>query len=148
MSGTNRDLLFWSRNRCFACKNYRWDLGPTETCNSSPKGAVLLAQNHRWGLERIKSIYSCALHAFMCAQNNRWGLGPIQTCYSGPEVSVLHAKTTGAVFDTQRLVILTLKSLFCMHKITGEGWKQYSLFILVLSKQLCLLQTTDEVWDP
>ena len=29
MSGTHRDLLFWSRSRCFACKNHRWGLGPT-----------------------------------------------------------------------------------------------------------------------
>ena len=72
-------------------------------------------------------------------------LGPIETCYSGPEVAVLHAKTTGGVLDPQRLVILVLKSLFCMHKTTGEGWNQYSLFILVLSTLLCVLKTTDEV---
>ena len=81
----------------------------------------------------------------MCAQNNRWRLGPIQICKSGPEVAVLHAKTTGEVFDPQRLEILALKSLFCMHKTTGEGWNQYSLFIIVLSTQLCVLKTTDEV---
>ena len=56
--------------------------------------------------------------------------------------------TRGDVFDPQRLVILVLKSLFCMHKATGEGWIQYCLFILVLSSQLCVLKTTDEVWDP
>ena len=70
---------------------------------------------------------------------------PIETCYSGPEVAVLHAKTTGGVLDPQRLVILVLKSLFCMHKTTGEGWNQYSLFILVLSTLFCVLKTTDEV---
>ena len=53
MSGTHRDLFFWSRSRCFECKNHRWGLGPTETCNSSPKVAVLHAQNHRWGMEPI-----------------------------------------------------------------------------------------------
>ena len=67
---------------------------------------------------------------------------------SGPEGAVLHAKTIGEVFDPQRLVILVLNSLFCMHKATGEGWNQWSLFILVLSSQLCVLKTTDEVWDP
>ena len=66
---------------------------------------------------------------------------------SGPEFAVLHAKTTGWVLDLQRLVILVLKSLFCMHKTTGDGWNQYSLFIFVLSTQLCVLKTTDEVWD-
>ena len=48
----------------------------------------------------------------------------------------------------QRLVILVLKSLFCMHKTTGEGCKQYSTYILVLSTLLCVLKTTDEVWEP
>ena len=71
MSGTHRDLLFWSRSRCFACINHRWGLGPTETCNSSPKVAVLHAQNHRRGLEPIQSIYSCAKHAVRCAQIHR-----------------------------------------------------------------------------
>ena len=82
------------------------------------------------------------------AQNDRSSLGSMETCYSGPEVAVLHAKTSGVVFDRQRLEILALKSLFFMHKSTGEGWNQYSLFILVLSTKLCVLKTTDEVWDP
>ena len=81
-------------------------------------------------------------------RKDRSCLGPIETCYSGPEVAVLHAKTTGGVLDPQRLVILVLKSLFCMHKTTGEGWNPYCLFILVLSTLLCVLKTTDEVWDP
>ena len=49
--------------------------------------------------------------------------------------------------DTLRLVILVLKSLFCMHKTTGEGCKQYCLFNLVLSMLLCELKATDEVWN-
>ena len=65
---------------------------------------------------------SCdAKHAVEHAQNDRSCLGPIETCYSGPEVAVLHAKSTSGVFDPQRHVILVLKSLFCMHKTTGEG---------------------------
>ena len=100
MPGTNRDLLFWSRSRCFTWKKHRWGLGPTETCNFSPIAAVL------------------------------------------------HGKTTGGVWDPQRIVILALKSLFCMHKTTGEGWNPYSLDTLVLSTLLCVLKTTDEVWDP
>ena len=61
------------------------------------------------------------------AQNDRSSLGPIETCYSGPEGAVLHAKTTGEVFDPQKLVILVLKSPFCMHKATGEAWDPYRL---------------------
>ena len=87
-------------------------------------------------------------YAVLRAQNDRWGLVPLETCYSGPEVVVFHVKTTGGVFDPQRLVILVLKALFCMHKTTGEGWNQYSIFIVVQSTQLCVLKTTDEVWDP
>ena len=153
MSGTLRDLLFWSRIRCFACKNHRWGLGPTGTCysdarhtvlhtenhrwglgpldtsNCGHKIAVLNAQNHRWGLEPIEPSNSGANHAVVHAQNERSCLGPIETCYSGPEFAVLQAKTTGWVLDPQRLVILVLKSLFCMHKTTGDGWNQYSLCV-------------------
>ena len=91
---------------------------------------------------------SDAKHAVVHEQNDRSCLAPIETCYSGPEVAVLHAKTTGGVMDLQRLVILVLKSLFCMHKAPGEGWNQYSLFIVVQSTLLCVLKTTDEVWVP
>ena len=52
------------------------------------------------------------------------------------------------VWDPQRLVILVLKSLFCMHKTTGEGCDPYSVDILVLNTLLNVLKTTDEVWDP
>ena len=64
---------------------------------------------------------SDAKYAVVHVQNDRSCLGPIETCYSVPEVAVLHGKTTGGVRDPQRLVILVLKSLFCMHKTTGEG---------------------------
>ena len=80
------------------------------------KIAVLNAQNHRWGLEFIETSNSGANHAVVHVQNDRSRLGPIETCYSGPEVAVLHAKTTGGVLDTERLVILDLKSLFCNQK--------------------------------
>ena len=60
----------------------------------------------------------------------------METCYSDPEVAVLHEKTTGGVLDPQELVILDLKTLFCMHKTTGEVWNEYSLFIHVLSTML------------
>ena len=75
ISGINRDLLFGSKSRCFACKSHRCGLGPIETSNSDAKHAVVHAQSDR----------SC--------------LGPIETCHSGPEVAVLHAKTTGEVWD-------------------------------------------------
>ena len=52
---------------------------------------------------------SDANHAVLHAQNDRSCLGPIETCYSGPEGAVLHEKTTGDVFDPQRLLILVLK---------------------------------------
>ena len=66
---------------------------------------------------------SGANHAVVHAQNDRSCLGPIETCNSGPEGAVLHAKTTGGVLDPERLEILVLKALFCMHKTKGEGWK-------------------------
>ena len=50
------------------------------------------------------------------AKNHKSGLGPIETCNSGAKVPVLNAKNIGEVWDSQRLVILVLKSLFCMQK--------------------------------
>ena len=88
-----------------------------------------------------------AKHAVVQSQNDRTYLGPTATCYSGPEVAVLHSKSTGRVLDPQKLVILDLKSLFCMQKTTGEGLNPYSLDILVLSTLLCVLKITHEVWD-
>ena len=145
MCGTHRDFLFWSRSRCFACKNHRW-LGPTDTSNSDARHAVLHAENHRWGLGPIDTSNSGDKVAVLNAQNNRWGLepiepsnsganhavvhaqnersclGPLETCYSGPEFAVLHAKTTSGVFDLQAIAILMLGTLFCIQKITGEVW--------------------------
>ena len=147
MSGTHRDLLFWSKSRCFASKNHRWRLGPIATSNAEANHAFMHPQNGRWvlvpietcnsvpkvaglggktkdkGLGPIETCISGANHAVVHAQNDRWYLGHIETCHSGPEVAVLHAKPT------------------------GEGWNQYSLFILVLSTLLCVLKTTDEVWE-
>ena len=88
-----------------------------------------------------------AMHAVVHAQNDKTCQGPIETCYSGPEVAVLHSKSTVGVLDPQRLAILVIKLLFCMNKSTGEGLNPYSLDILVLSTLLCVLKTTDEVWD-
>ena len=119
MSGTLRDLLFVSKSRCFACKNHSRGLGPMETSISDARQAVLHPENHRWVLR------------------------PIETCNLGPKVSGLQAKTSD-----EKLVIHVIKSMFCMHKTTGEGWNPYSLFILVLITLLCLLKITDEVWDP
>ena len=83
----------------------------------------------------------------MSAQFHTLGQGPIQTCRSGPKVAVLHAKSSSEVCDPQRLVFLVLKSLFFMHKTTGDGWNPYRLDILVLCAPLCVLKTTDEFWD-
>ena len=68
--GSHGELLFCSKRRCFASKNHRWGLGPTETSNSD------------------------ANHAVLQACNDRWGLGSLQTCISDQKVAVLHAKTT------------------------------------------------------
>ena len=63
-----------------------------------------------------------AMYAVVHVQNDSTCLGPIESSYSGPEGTVLHAKTTAGVLDPERLVILVLNLLFCMHKTTGEGW--------------------------
>ena len=79
----------------------------------------------------IETSISDAKHADVHAQGDRSYLGPRETCYCAPEGAVLHAKTTGGVLCPQRLVILVLKSLFCMHKTTGEGWNKHSFVILM-----------------
>ena len=81
MSGTHRDLLFWSRSRCFAYKKHRWGLGLTDAFNSSPKVAVLHAQNHRWGLGPIQTWKSGPKVAVLHAQNQRLGLEPIDLSF-------------------------------------------------------------------
>ena len=147
MSGTHRDLLFRSISRCFASKNNTWGLEPMETSNSDARPAVLQAENHRWSL------------------------GPIETCYSGPEFSVCMQKPQVGSIHLQRLVILVLKALFCMHKTTGESWNPYSFLFLCKSRcftytkrqlrsgthtdlysrlKVAVLhaKTTDEGWDP
>ena len=145
-SGTNRDLLLWSKSRCFASKNHRWGLepigtsfsdarhavlqaqkhrwglGPIETCNSGPTVALLIAQNHRWGQGSIETSNSGTNQAVLHAQNDISCLGPLETSYSGLIVAVFHPKTTDERWNPYRLVVLMLGTLFCMHKITGEGW--------------------------
>ena len=73
-------------------------MGPIETIDSGHNDAVVNAENHKWGLETI------------------------ETCNSDAKVAVLLAKNTDESWDQQRLVILMLTTLFCMHKTTGEGW--------------------------
>ena len=46
-------------------------------------------------------------------------------------------KMTGEVWDTQRLAILVLITMFCMHKVTGEVWDTYRLIILYLKTLFC-----------
>ena len=70
----------------------------------------------------METSISDAKHAVVHAQNDRSCLGPIETCYSGPEVAVLHAKTTDEGWDPSRIVILKLGTLFIMQKITGDIW--------------------------
>ena len=138
MSGTHRDLLFWTRSRCFACKNHRWALGPIETsnscakvaallaqkhrcglepqqtCKSGHKGAVLHEKEHRWGLWPTETCNSSPKGAVLHAQNHRWWLEAILSCHSGANHAVLHPKNTDEGWDPCRLVSLVLKSLFCM----------------------------------
>ena len=47
----------------------------------------------------METSNSGANHAVVHAQNDRSCPGPIETCYSGPEVAVLHAKTTAVGWD-------------------------------------------------
>ena len=110
-SGTHRDLKFWSKMRCLACKN------------------------HRWGLGHIETSISGANHSILQAHNDRLCLGLIETCFSGPKVALLHPKTTHEGWDPWRLVILMLLTLHCRHKTAGEIWDQYNL--LFGSKSRC-----------
>ena len=119
MSGTHRDLLFWSKGRCFAWKNHRWGLWSLETWYSGPKVALLNAQNHKWGLEPTYTCHSGANHAVLHTQNDRWGVGPIETCNSGPKFTVLLAKTTDEGWNQWRLLILILT--VCL----AQAWKDY-----------------------
>ena len=145
MSGTHRDLLFWSRRRCFACNNHscglgsietfnsganhatlhaqndRWSLGPIETCNFICQVAVFKAQNHRWGLVHIETSNSGANHAVLHAQNDWWGLGPIETCNSGPKVAVCLQKTSMRP-GTHRDLYFWSKSRCFACNTTDEGW--------------------------
>ena len=41
-------------------------------------------------------------------------------------------KTTDEGWDSWRIEILVLITLFCLHKMTGGVWDQYRLVILVL----------------
>ena len=122
MAGTHIDLLFWHKSRCFACTKRQVMSGTHRDLLFRPIIRSFASKNHRWGLGPIETSNCDTKHAVVHAQNDRSCLGPIETCYSGPEVAVLHAKTTGGVLDPQRLVILVLKSLFWMHKTTGESW--------------------------
>ena len=60
--------------------------------------------------------------AVVHSQNDKSCLGPIEACYFGPEVAVMHAKTTHEGWDPWKLVILMLITVFCMHKTTGYAW--------------------------
>ena len=62
--------------------------------------------------------------------------------------AVLHAKPTNDGWDSERLVILTLITLFCIHKTTSEVWDPWRLVFLLLITLFCMHKTTGEVWDP
>ena len=50
---------------------------------------------------------------------------------SGANPAVLHSKSTDEGRDPERLAILLLITLFCMHKMTGEVWDPERLVILI-----------------
>ena len=75
MSWAHSGVLFWSKGRCFTCKNQRKGLGQLETSNSDTN------------------------HAVLHEQNDRCGMGPRETSYSGPKVALLQAKTTVVGWD-------------------------------------------------
>ena len=52
----------------------------------------------------------------------------METTISGANHAVLHEKNTDVGWDPYRLVILVLRTLFCMHKSAGEVWDPYRLF--------------------
>ena len=87
-----------------------------ETSNSGANYPFLHAQNDRWGLGLIETTNSGHNGDVVSVQNHRGGLGLIETYNSGAKGAVLNAKTIGEVWDLYRLVILVLKSLFCMQK--------------------------------
>ena len=60
----------------------------------------------------LDNCHSGSEHAVWHAKINRRSLGPIETCNSDPKVAVLHAKTADKGWDSLRLAILVLKSLF------------------------------------
>ena len=46
----------------------------------------------------------------------------METSNSGAKVAVLNVKTTNEDWESLRLLILILITLFCMHKATGKVW--------------------------
>ena len=48
-------------------------------------------------------------------------MGPIETCYSGPEVAVLHAKTTGGFYSPAETCNSSPKVAVLHAKTTDEG---------------------------
>ena len=137
MSGTQRDLLFRSIKRCFASKNHTWGLGPMETSNSDARHAVWHSENHRWGLGPIETCYSGPEVAVLHAQNHR-GLGPKQTCKTGHKVAVLQEKNTDEGWNPYILVILVQITLFFNHKTTGYVWDSERLVIPVHKTLFCI----------
>ena len=171
MSGNCRDLLFWSKGRCFATKIHRWGLGPIAVSNSDTRHAMTNAQNHRWGLEPIETSISGANHAVLLCTKWQVRSGTLRDLYTGTKVAVFYPKTTregwnpyspfilalstlpcvfkitDEVRDSYRLVSLVLKSLICMKRTTDEGWNPYGLVILVQITLVCMHKTTGYIWD-
>ena len=99
-AGTHIVFYSCAKHAVMCAQNYRWELGPIQTCKSGPNVAVLHANNNRWGLGPIETSNSVKLITLSCMHKTTGhGLGPIQTCKSGPKVAVLHPKTTDKGWD-------------------------------------------------
>ena len=148
MSGTHKDLLFWSKSRYFACKNHTWWLGPIETRNSVANHAVLPAQNDRCGLGTIETCNSGPKHAIFSCKKQKCGLEQIETSNSDANHAVLHAQNHRRGLGHTGTCNFAPKSLFWMNKATDEGRVLQRLVILVLITLFCMHKTTGEAWDP
>ena len=148
MSGTHRDLFFWSISRCFVSKNHTWRLGPMETSISDAGHPLLHAENHGRVLGTIETWNFGPKAAGFHAKTSDEGWNPYSLFILVLSTRLCVLKTTDEIWDPFRLLCLVTKSLFCMEKITDEGWNPYKLVILVQITLFYKHKTTGYVWDP
>ena len=148
-------LCSCAKHAVMCAQNHRCSLGPIQTCKSGPKVAVLHEKNTQMSAAtHIDLSYCWKSRCFACTKrqvragthrdlsfwskrrcfafkNQRSVLWPIETSNSDANHAGLHAKTTGEVWDPQRVVILVLITMVCMHQTTSEVWDPYRLVILL-----------------